>query len=118
MPATDIPASCQCASPLGAGSPIVRAGVWSMRARASQSIRPRSSLMMTDWEVQDFAVQVVRQQLEKQGRQLISWQGTPSVDPSLWFVGDQGPEWVVVRAVRHPRTRANVPANWDKIAAS
>jgi hypothetical protein len=29
----------------------------------------------------------------------MSWQGNPSVDPSIWFVGDSGPEWVVVRAV-------------------
>jgi hypothetical protein len=72
---------------------------------------------MTDWEVQDFAVQVVRDHVEKAGRKLISWQGNPAVDPSIWFVGDSGPEWVVVRAARYPQTRVHPPANWQQIAA-
>ncbi len=32
---------------------------------------------MTDWELQDFAVQVLRDQLEKTGKKLMSWQGKP-----------------------------------------
>ena len=73
---------------------------------------------MTDWEVHDFAVQIVRQQLEKDGRQIMSSQGNPAVDPSLWFVGDHGPEWVVVRAARYPKKEADRPANWAAIADS
>lgn len=73
---------------------------------------------MTEWELHDFAVQIVRQQLEKEGRKIMSSQGNPQVDPSLWFVGDRGPEWVVVRAVRYPRKKAPIPANWTRIAAS
>ncbi|MCZ8124475.1 MAG: hypothetical protein O9277_13755 [Magnetospirillum sp.] len=38
---------------------------------------------MTDWELQDFAVQVVRSYLEKQERTLMSWQGNPTVNPSI-----------------------------------
>ena len=72
---------------------------------------------MTDWELQDFAVQVVRSQLEKDGRQLMSWQGNPSVDPSIWFVGDKGPEWVVVRTARWPERDAAVPKNISEIAS-
>ncbi len=71
---------------------------------------------MSAWELQDFAVQVVRDQLEKEGHKLMSWQGNPDVDPSLWFVGDRGPEWVVVRAVRYPEKEASPPANWAAIA--
>jgi len=71
---------------------------------------------MTDWEVHDLAVNVVRQELEKEGRQIMSSQGNPNVDPSLWFVGDDGPEWVVVRAVRYPRSKASSPENWANIA--
>lgn len=33
---------------------------------------------MTDWEVNDFAVQVVRDQLRAEGRQIISTQGNPA----------------------------------------
>jgi hypothetical protein len=71
---------------------------------------------MTDWELQDFAVQVVRKHLEENGRQLMSWQGNPAVGPSIWFVGDSGPEWVVVRAVRHRTLKTDPPANWHQIA--
>ena len=73
---------------------------------------------MSDWELQDFAVQIVREQLEKEGRKIMSWQGNPDVDPSLWFVGNHGPEWVVVRAARYPERDASPPANWSRIAES
>lgn len=73
---------------------------------------------MTDWELHDFAVSVVRQTLERSGREIMSSQGNPGVDPSIWFVGDHGPEWVVVRAVRYPATEAARPDNWTEIARS
>jgi hypothetical protein len=73
---------------------------------------------MTDWELQDFAVQVVRDHLLNQNREIMSWQGNPSVDPSIWFVGDQGPEWVVVRSVRYPRKSGEWPENWRTITES
>ncbi len=73
---------------------------------------------MTDWELQDFAVQVVWENLESDGRQLMSWQGNPGVDPSIWFVGDDGPEWVVVRAFRHGLIKASKPSNWNEIVSS
>jgi hypothetical protein len=76
---------------------------------------------MTDWELHDFAVQVVRQQLKSEGRQLMSWQSNPGVDPSIWFVGDHGPEWVVVRAARYAADpdvddKASPPPNIGQIA--
>ena len=72
---------------------------------------------MTAWELHDMAVQIVRDHLENQGYQLMSWQGNPEVDPAIWFVGDsKKPEWVVVRAVRFPDNQAARPANWDAIA--
>lgn len=73
---------------------------------------------MTDWELQDFAVQVVKDDLEKDGFELMSWQGNPNVDPAIWFIGkSKRPEWVVVRAVRYPEQDAKRPANWENIAA-
>jgi hypothetical protein len=72
---------------------------------------------MTSWEIQDMAVQIVRDYLQKQGYKLMSWQGNPDVDPAIWLVGDcKGPEWVVVRAVRYPENKALRPANWQGIA--
>ena len=92
-------------------------------ARTDRTVNPvvlisAEPIEMTDWELQDFAVQVVRNQLEKEGRQLMSWQGNPNVDPSIWFVGDKGPEWVVVRAARWPERDAAVPENIAQIASN
>ena len=106
-----------------------RFGQWSpdapgwglMDARTGKPIDPGplvtdEKIEMTNWELQDFAVQVVRHELEKCGRKLMSWQGNPEVDPSIWFVGDHGPEWVVVRTVRYPEKQAVPPRNWSVIA--
>jgi hypothetical protein len=74
---------------------------------------------MTDWELHDFAVQTVREQLVKEGCSLMSWQGNPGVNPSIWFVDEsKGPAWVVVRAARYPETEAQKPHNWEAIAES
>jgi hypothetical protein len=97
-------------------------GGWGLvDARSGAAIDPfvlvsDERIEMTDWELQDFAVQIVRDELAKSGRKLMSWLGDPEVNPSIWFVGDKGPEWVVVRAVRYPKLQADPPANWPEIA--
>ena len=93
-------------------------------ARTKKPINPVSliteeKIPTTDWEVHDFAVQVVRGTLVEEGYELMSWQGNPNADPAIWFVGDsKGPEWVVVRAVRYPEKDAKRPHNWSDIADS
>ena len=71
---------------------------------------------MAPWELHDFAVQVVREGLERDGRRILSWHHDPGRDPSLWFEGDDGPEWVVVRAVRRPATDASPPPTLPAVA--
>jgi hypothetical protein len=72
---------------------------------------------MAPSELHDMAVQVVRDHLQKEGFELMSWQGTPGVDPSIWFVGKtKRPEWVVVRSARFPASSADRPINWAAIA--
>jgi hypothetical protein len=90
-------------------------------ARTQEIVNPVAlitdeKIEMTDWELQDFAVQVVTGDLEKSGKKLLSWQSNPAVDPSIWFVGDTGPEWVVVRAARWPERDETVPSNIKQIA--
>ena len=73
---------------------------------------------MTDWEVHDFAVQVVRDYVtQRLGYELMCSQGDPNVNPSIWFVGDDGPEWVVVRFARCPEGEASRPNNLTNIIA-
>jgi hypothetical protein len=72
---------------------------------------------MTSWEIHGMAVQVVRDYLEKEQIEVTNWQGTPEVDPSIWFLGkNKKLEWVVVRAVRFPVDVADRPSNWNDIA--
>ena len=109
---------------LGDGWKADRSGWGLVDARTGAVVDPAQlvtdeKIEMTDWELQDFAVQVVRKQLENDGFQLMSWQGNPDVDPAIWFVGEsKGPEWVVVRAVRYPNNEAPKPENWAAIAES
>ncbi len=72
---------------------------------------------MTPWELQDMAVQVVRDHLTGRGFQIMSWQSDPAIDPSIWFVGEsKGPEWVVVRSSGFYQGHAQLPQNWAGIA--
>ena len=109
-----------------------REGVWVpdapgwglLDARTRQPIDPVAfvtgeKIEMTDWELQDFSVQAVCNHIDKKlGYKLMSWQGNPQVNPSIWFVGDHGPVWVVVRGVRYPEKEAVVPSNIQEIAKS
>lgn len=97
---------------------------WGLQdARTQKLINPPAEISdqkieMTDWELHDFAVQIVREQIQKEGHELMSWQSNPGVDPSLWFVGNDGPEWVIVKTVRYPQKDAELPNNWRAVAES
>ena len=98
-----------------------RSGWGLVDAKTKESIDPTSlitdqKIEMTPWEFQDMAVQVVKDFLEKQGYQIMSWQGNPEVDPAIWFDGEsKGPEWVVVKAITFPENHVPRPNNWQAI---
>lgn len=75
-----------------------------------------AKIEMTDWELHDFAVQVVRERLKADGYTVLSSQGNPDVDPALWFAVGNAKQWVVVRAVRFPTLVADVPHQWRDIS--
>ena len=98
-------------------------GGWGLiDAKTKKSVDPISlvsdeKIEMTQWELQDMAVQIVRDYLIKKNYRILSWQGNPNVDPAIWFVGDsKGPEWVVIRTVKFPKNEAQRPSNWQEIA--
>jgi len=83
-------------------------------ARTGRTVDPPAlvsdeKIEMTPWDLQSFAVQVVRDPLVGAGRELMSWSDNPDVSPSLWFVGDSGPEWVEVAAARCTAVEALPP---------
>ncbi len=107
---------------LGEWAPVEK-GWGFLNARTWRSVNPPDILSddqieMSDWEIQDFAVQVVRNRIEKDGHTLMSWQSYPHIDPSIWFEGPEGPEWVVVRAVRYPLKKAEKPDNLPELHKS
>ena len=72
---------------------------------------------MTPWEIHSMGMQVVVEHLEQEGFEVTMFQDDPNIDPTLWFQNKHDrPEWVVVRTVTYPATRAERPANWDRIA--
>ena len=74
---------------------------------------------VTEWELLNFGVQVVRDHiLKKLNLKIMSTLADPGVDPSIWFVGPDGPEWVVVRVARYPSPQAAMPNNIGDIAKS
>ena len=91
-------------------------------ANTGASINPAAlvteeRIEMTPWEIHDMAVQVVRDYLKENGFQVMSWQGNPEVDPSIWFIGEsKSPEWVVIRSVKFPAMEGKRPRNWEGIA--
>ena len=67
---------------------------------------------MSDWELQDFAIQIVRDHLEKEGSVVDSFVSDPNIDPQIWFKDNQGVlSYAVVRGARYPIKEANLPHN-------
>ncbi len=71
---------------------------------------------MSDWELHDMAIQVVRQGLQEEGKEVFSYQPSMEIDPSIWFYDGGDEFWVVVRAARYPATSAEMPANIENIS--
>ena len=71
---------------------------------------------MSDWELHDFAIQVMKSKLEEEGKKVFSAQSSRKIDPSIWFEEDRDQYWVVVREVRHPEKQAAMPTNISEIS--
>ena len=99
-------------------------GGWGLRDAVTHApIDPPSlvsdaKIEMSDWEVHDFAIQIVTSQIESAGNTILSKQPSPHIDPSIWFKDRQGPAFVVVRCGRYPFSDAPKPTNINEIAAS
>lgn len=73
---------------------------------------------MTQWELHDFAMQVVRARLQECGCRLLSWHSDQMTCPSLWFSGAHGDEWAIVLEARYPQERPAFPHDWNEIIKS
>lgn len=117
--------ACRLPMRLRAGSWAPAEPGWGLVDAATQRLIDPVALItdekleMTDWEVHDFAIQIVKQyEIDKEGRTLMSSNPNPRVDPSIWFADEEGPAWIVVRAARCPAPYPSPPDNLKEIARS
>jgi hypothetical protein len=55
---------------------------------------------MSRWELSNFAVQVVRNNVEKEGNQVLSFCDLPEINPQIWFKDTKGYVcWLIVKHV-------------------
>ena len=76
------------------------------------------NIEMTQWELQDFAVQIVRNYLTDAGFEIMSYNSHPGVNPSIWFMRNDFPEWVIVNFGVFPQMEVEPSANLDEIKNS
>ena len=117
--ATAIPCIIEMQSSKGAFEPI-NYGWGMINAITGKPVNPLELVSdelieMSDWELHDFAVQVVRTQLENDGKKIFGVQPSPHIQPSLWFEDKQGSHWVVIKATRYPNKYAELPANIEEM---
>lgn len=72
---------------------------------------------MTDWELQNVAVQIIKAAMIENGAEFIASQSNPNIEPSLWVNTDDGPLWFVIRAVRYQLKKADEPSITPELRA-
>lgn len=101
----------------GVWAPTFRPGSEFFDPRTSETVDPlklvtSEKIEMSDWEVHDYAVQIVRDKMHEAGAKIASWQGYLGTDPSIWFSSEGQIAYAIVRAVRFPREEAPPPENF------
>ena len=71
---------------------------------------------MSDWELHDFAISVVKGKLQKEGKNVYSTCSDFGINPSLWFEENGQDHWVVINEYRHPHSFNGPPEDIDQIA--
>ncbi len=79
---------------------------WNLfNARTNQKINPLTlssdePTKMSKWELSNFAIQIVRTDIEKEGNEVLSFCDLPEINPQIWFKDKQGNVcWVVVKHI-------------------
>jgi hypothetical protein len=71
---------------------------------------------MSDWDLHDFAIQIVVKHLRDAGKKIGGTQSSAQIDPSIYFEENGHAYCVIVRAARYPSRAALRPDNIRKSA--
>lgn len=63
-----------------------------------ENVASDKKVLMSNWELHNFAIMTVRNILKQQNLKVISFQDIPIISPQLWFLDSNGNKcWVVIR---------------------
>lgn len=81
-----------------------------------EHIATTDKIVMSEWEMRNFAITFVRKYLQAKQLKMLSFQDTLEVDPQIWFEDANGEKcWIVVRCAKHPETEAEKPEKLNEI---
>ncbi|MDR3244548.1 MAG: hypothetical protein LBT79_07340, partial [Elusimicrobiota bacterium] len=70
----------------------------------------QNNIVISKWELHDWAVQIVISDLIKDGMDICSFSDMEEIDPSLWFINkNKKINWAVVRYYLYPNNNALLP---------
>jgi len=59
---------------------------------------------MSKWELSNFAIQIVRKDIEKEGNEILSFCDLPEVNPQIWFKDkNENINWVIVKHIKEDK---------------
>ncbi len=96
MTACTIPLDYETYKPLVEGNHLI-----STETREAITISEREgNVVMSAWEINNFGVSIVKDQLKKEGKKVIGCCDLPAIQPQIWFEDEQGKKsYVVVNTI-------------------
>jgi len=70
-------------------------------------------IIMTNWEHYNFAVDIVKDDLRKDGKIVTSVNVDSRLCPSLWFKDGNDMAWVIIKTIKYPEREAHKPENLE-----
>lgn len=63
-----------------------------------ETMATQEKILLSEWELNDFCIQIVREDLAKQGETILSFCPLPEINPQIWFEDNEGRRsWIIVR---------------------
>lgn len=68
-----------------------------------QKLGTKERIRMSEWEINNFVIQIVRDQLMRDGNKVLSFCDLPEMEPQIWFENSKRERcWVLVKYIVNP----------------